>query len=216
MNYNNYSISSGKGAFYLKSKTPQEGYEEVTYGTEGKKTYHKYQKTVEGVLTGFDTKELEFEGKKLHFLEVVLTNGDDLNKISVPLKDSKNNYSSDARAIISSLNSADVNEEYSVSVYTKDNIKGDKTYKNTSIFFNYKNRKNEEGKNISTGFIPYEEIPKPIKDEDEDLGTTYDFKPVNKFYAQKIKNIKEKFTSSPTQPKEEPKKVEDEKDTLPF
>jgi len=44
MNYNNYSISSGKGAFYLKSKTPQEGYEEVTYGTEGKKNLPQVSK----------------------------------------------------------------------------------------------------------------------------------------------------------------------------
>lgn len=41
--YNNYSISAGKGKLYLKSKTPQEGYEEILYGTgEVKdKTYHR-------------------------------------------------------------------------------------------------------------------------------------------------------------------------------
>ena len=38
MNYNNYSISASKGKLYLKSKTPQEGYEKVTYGANGENT----------------------------------------------------------------------------------------------------------------------------------------------------------------------------------
>ena len=51
MNYNNYSISASKGKLYLKSKTPQEGYEKVTYGANGENTtYHKYVDSIIGNL----------------------------------------------------------------------------------------------------------------------------------------------------------------------
>ena len=44
-NYNNYSISNGKGKLYLKSPEPKEGYEKVTYGTNGENITYQ-QKTV--------------------------------------------------------------------------------------------------------------------------------------------------------------------------
>jgi hypothetical protein len=57
--YNNYSISAGKGKLYLKSKTPQEGYEEILYGTgEVKdKTYHRYADSIKGLPSFFEIKE---------------------------------------------------------------------------------------------------------------------------------------------------------------
>jgi hypothetical protein len=218
MNYYNYSVSTAKGALYLKSKTPLEGYEEVTYGTENKKTYHKYVKNVEGTLKYLDVKELDYEGKKLQFLEVTFIDGENSHKISAPLKSAKGNYSDVVRALVSSLDKAEVGEEYIINPYTKKSTGGNgKEYNNIQIYLNYKNRKNEEGKNLSTGFIPFDEIPKPEKDEDEDLGTTYDFKPVNKFYAQKIKTLKEKFaTTAPTPSPAQPTAKEEPNDSLPF
>ena len=72
MTYNNFSISSGKGKLYLKEKTPTEGYEEVTYGTEGKKTYHKYFNSIKGIPSYLESKEVLFDGRTLRFLEFTL------------------------------------------------------------------------------------------------------------------------------------------------
>ncbi len=198
MDYKNYSIGLGKGKLYLKSKTPQDGYEEVTYG-EGQKTYHQYHNSIQGTLKYFDVKEVTYQGKTLSFLEVSLIDGDTSNKVSVPLKNSKSNYTDEVKALVSALNSAEVGEVYTLSV-TKSTTTGKngKEYTNLNIYLNYVNKLGENGKGLSTGFIPFTEIPKPEKDEDEDLGTTYNFKPVNKFYAQKIKELKEKFESGST------------------
>lgn len=221
-NYNNYSISRGKGKFYLKSATPQEGYEEVTYG-EGQKTYHKYSNRIEGVLKYFDTKEaLTKEGKKLQFLEVTFINGDDNNKVSVPLKNSKSNYTDEVKAIVSALNGAEVGHNMTVTLKNTKWEKDNKTGENLNFYMNYVDRKNDEGKGLSTGFINFNDIPKAIKEEDEDLGITWDWKPVNKFYAQKIKEIKEKFentTSATTPPTTTPAPKQQEEQSvnnLPF
>jgi len=197
-NYNNYSIGLGKGKLYLKSKVPQAGYEEVTYG-EGQKTYHQYHNSIKGVLKYFDVKDFEYQGKKLSFLEVSFIDGEDSNKVSVPLKNSKGNYTDEVKALVSALNSAEIGEEYTLSV-TKSTSQGKngKEYTNLNIYINYVNKLGENGKGLSTGFISFNDIPKPEKDEDPDLGTTYDFKPVNKFYAQKIKEIKSKFEGATT------------------
>ena len=206
-NYFNYSISFGKGKLYLKSSEPKDGYEEVIY-QENKKTYHKYVDQIKGQLKYFDVKEAEFQGKKLSFLELTLIDGDDNNKVSVPLKNAKGNYTDEVKALVSSLNSAEVGEEVTLTVKKSTSTgKNGKEYTNLNIYINYVNKLGENGKGLSTGFISYTDIPAPDKEEDEDLGTLYSWKPVNKFYAQKIKEIKEKFESgknnTPSAPKQE-------------
>lgn len=197
-NYNNYSVSRGKGKLYLKSATPQEGYEEVTYG-EGQKTYHKYFDRVEGVLKYFDTKEAQTkDGKKLQFLEVTFINGEDNNKISVPLKNSKGNYTDEVKSLVSALNGAEIGENMTMAVKKSTWEANGKTGDNLNVYLNYVDRKNEDGKGLSTGFIAFNDIPKATKEEDEDLGITYDWKPVNKFWAQKIKEVKAKFDNKTT------------------
>lgn len=227
MEYNNYSISNGKGKLYLKSKTPQAGYEEVTYGTDNKVTYHKYENSIKGTLKYFDVKDVEFQGKKLSFFEVSFIDGDTSNKVSVPLKNSKGNYTDEVKAMVSALNAAEVGQEYTLSV-TKTTSKGSngKDYTNLNIYINYVNRLGENGKGLSTGFISFNDIPKPEKEEDEDLGVSWNWKPVNKFYALKIKELKERFesgstASAPTQaapqaPTESKPKAETSQPDLPF
>lgn len=201
MTYNNYSISLGKGKLYMKSSEPKEGYEKVTYGTDNKITYHKYENSIKGNLKYFDTKEVEFQGKKLAFLEVSLIDGEISNKVSVPLKNSKSNYTDEVKALVSALNSAEIGEEVTLSAVktTSTSAKNGKEYTNLNIYINYVNKLGENGKGLSTGFISFDEIPKPEKEEDEDLGTTWNWKPVNKYYAQKIKEIQAKFQNSPQQ-----------------
>lgn len=199
MDYNNYSISLGKGKLYLKSSEPKDGYEKVTYGTDNKITYHKYENSVKGVLKYFDTKEVEYQGKKLSFLEVSLIDGEISNKISVPLKNSKSNYTDEVKALVSALNSAEIGEEVTLSaVKSTSTGKNGREYTNLNIYINYVNKLGENGKGLSTGFISFDEIPKPEKEDDEDLGVTWNWKPVNKYYAQKIKEIQAKFQNAPT------------------
>lgn len=215
-NYNNYSISRGKGKFYLKSAEPKEGYEKITYGTDNKVTYHKYFDRVQGVLKYFDQKEATTkDGKRLQFLEVTFIDGEDSNKVSVPLKNSKSNFTDEVKSIVSALDKADVGEEMTMTVKTSSWEKDGKSGENLNVYLNYVNRKNDDGKGLSTGFINHNDIPKAIKEEDEDLGVTYDWKPVNKFYAQKIKEIKAKFDGNTTSQTEVPKE-EDEHGNLPF
>lgn len=194
MTYNNYSFSISKGKFYQKSKEPKVGYEQVTYGVDNRVTYHKYFDSVRGTLKYFETKEVDYAGKKLSFLEVSFINGDESHKVSVPLKNSKGNYTDEVKAIISSLDSAAVGEDYTFSMRksTSTGANG-KEYTNVVAYLNYVDLKDVNGKGTSTGYIPYASIPKPEKEEDEDLGVTWNWKPVNKFYAQKIKEIQAKF-----------------------
>ena len=221
MEYKNYSVSLGKGKLYQKSAEPKEGYEKVTYGTDNKITYHKYENSIQGQLKYFDTKEVEYQGKKLSFLEVSLIDGDISNKVSVPLKNSKGNFTDEVKALVSALNSAEVGEEVTLSVVKKTNTSNGKEYTNLNFYINYVNRLGENGKGLSTGFIPFSEIPRPEKEEDEDLGVSWNFKPVNKYYAQKIKEVQAKFQGEGSeQPKQEAPKTKNKKeethDSLPF
>lgn len=221
MNYNNYSLSSSKGKLYLKSKTPQEGYEEVKYGTDGKSvTYHKYTNSIKGVPTQLEVKEVSYEGRTLKFLELTLTDGEDANKVSVPLKN-KGGYTDEVKTLLSALNGLELGEEVilspSLSKYT--NKQGaEKTQ--LQVYINYVNRVGENGKNLSTGFISYNDIPKP--EEKVVAGDrTWNWEKQTEFYYAKLTEIQAKF-SKPTQPgvtsktESKPPVTAPDNDGLPF
>lgn len=234
--YNNYSISAGKGKLYLKEKQPTEGYEEVTYGTEGKKTYHKYADSIKGLPKTFEVKEVSYEGKTLKFLELSLVDGNISNKVSAPLKNAKGNYTDEVKALLSALNALTLGEEITLTTKaTTTTGKNGKEYKNLNIYINYVNILGENGKGQGTGFIPYTDIPAPI--EKVVAGDkVYDWSPQTEFFYSKLGEIQVKFqntsTSTPA-PKAETKSLptqtaeqsfpsvgelanEDEMDKLPF
>ena len=218
MAYNNFSVSKKMAQFYLKESQPTEGYQEVTYG-EGKKTYHKYFKQVQGVPTYFGTKEVEYDGRTLRFLELTLQNGEDSNKISVSLKN-KGGYTDEVRKLVSVLNIADLNEEIVFSMRNnKYTTKKGVEKEDLQIYGNYVNRKNAEGRNESTGFIPYDEIPQPIQ-KTVAGDVVWDWTPQTEFYYQKIQEIEERFKNKDesTPVKKETKKKESVvgEDDLPF
>lgn len=199
--YQNFSISKKLGKFYLKEKQPTEGYTEVEYGTPVKKTYHKYFDTVEGLPTYFGTKEVEFDGRTLKFMELSLADGDVINKISVPLKN-RGGYTDEVKALVSALDKYDVGEPVSISpkrtTYTKANgQEGD----NLNVYINYKNRQGEDGRNESTGYIQFSDIPKPTSSVVAG-DTVWDWTPQTQFFYDKIQAIEERFkntnTSTPT------------------
>ncbi len=191
--YKNYSISAGKGKLYLKEKQPTEGYEEVTYGTDGKKTYHQYHNNITGTPSFFDVKEIQHEGKTLKFIELNLTDGDTSNKVSAPLKNVKGNYTDETKALISSLYNLELGEPVTLAVKTTTTTgKNNKEYKNLNIYINYVNRLGENGKGLSTGFISYTDIPAPI--EKIVAGDkTWDWSPQTEFFYTKLQEVQEKF-----------------------
>ena len=200
MQYNNYSISAGKGKLYLKEKQPTEGYEEVTYGTEGKKTYHKYADSIKGFPKTLEVKEIQHDGKTLKFMELTLLDGDISNKVSVPLKNVKGNYTDEVKALLSALNNLTLGEE--VTLTTKSTTttgKNGKEYKNLNIYINYVNILGENGKGQGTGFIPYSDIPPPT--EKIVAGDkTWDWAPQTEFFYSKLGEIIAKFQNAPQTP----------------
>jgi hypothetical protein len=198
MTYNNFSISSGKGKLYLKEKQPTQGYEEVSYGTEGKKTYHQYHDSIKGIPKYFDVKEVQYDGKTLKFMELSLVDGDVSNKVSVPLKNTKGGYTDEARALLSALVGMDLNEEVTLSTKTTTTTgKNGKEYKNLNLYINYVNRLGDNGKGASTGFIPYSEIPAPI--EKIVAGDkTWDWSPQTEFFYSKLQEVQAKFQNVQT------------------
>lgn len=230
MEYRNFSISRGKGKLYLKEKQPTEGYEEVTYG-EGKKTYHKYFDKIEGEPKFFGVKEVEYQGRTLRFLELSLVDGDTTNKVSVNLKN-KGGYTDEAKALMSALKDLELGEKVSLSaVKSKSESKNGKTYENLNVYVNYLERTGDNGKPPSTGFIHYNDIPKPIKKEVAG-DTVWDFTPQTEFYYKVLQEIESRFKESSTDSSREsnsiPSKeevaekkkgkvtVEEEDDSLPF
>ena len=198
--YNNYSVSVSKGSFYLKSKNPASGYESVTHGLNGEKvSYHKYENGITGLLKYLDIKEINFEGKTIRFFEITLVDGDTNNKISVPLKGTKGSYTEETKALISSLVGATPGKKYSITVQTKKTPgKNGKEYTNLTFWLNDLGDINTvTGKPNSTGFIPYKDIPQPIKEEDAVSGVSWDWRPVDKFYTQKIMELQAKFGATP-------------------
>lgn len=192
MTYNNFSISSGKGKLYLKEKTPTEGYEEVTYGTEGKKTYHKYFNSIKGVPSYLESKEVQFDGRTLRFLELSLIDGDISNKVSVSLKN-KGGYTDEVKLLLSALDGLEMGEEVTLSTAKSSykNKKGEDK-EQLNIYINYVNRLGENGKGLSTGYIPFTDIPKPISKVVAG-DTTWDWTEQTEFYYAKLTSILEKF-----------------------
>lgn len=195
MTYNNFSISSGKGKLYLKEKQPTEGYEEVTYGTEGKKTYHKYFNSIKGVPSYFDSKEVQFDGRTLRFLELTLVDGDVSNKVSVSLKN-KGGYTDEVKLLLSALDGLELGEEVTLSTAKSayKNKKGEDK-EQLNIYINYVNRLNDAGKGLSTGYIPFTDIPKPISKVVAG-DTTWDWTEQTEFYYAKLTSILEKFKNN--------------------
>lgn len=194
----NFNISAKRGKLYLKSKEQKEGYEAVSYG-DGKVTYHKYFDRVEGIITKVETKDVEAAGKKLQFFEVTLRDGDTYNNISTPLKNSKGNFTDEVKAFVSSLCNCPPFSRVSISVYNKVVEKDGKTYDNLNIYINLLDEIDPDtNKPKGTGFIPYTEVPRAIKRESAFSGVSWDWLPVNEFYAIKIHEIISKFEDAKT------------------
>lgn len=202
MNYFNFKISAKRGEFYQSSKTPREGFEEVIY-QEVKKTYHKYQRTLFGVVHSVASKEFIYEGKTIKLLEVSLKDGDNLYQISTQLKNTRGNYSDEAKALISALDGYQAGEPVTISLaYKSSQGKDGKTYNNCNVYINYQNILNDAGKGQSTGFIPYDQIPKPEKKEVAGE-VVYNHEAQLVFFFEKLQVLSSKFKAAEQAPRQE-------------
>lgn len=204
MKYENYKI--GAVGLYQSSKTPQEGFEKTEYGTDKKITYIKKIDKIEGVITEIDTKEIEFDGRKMKMLEVTMVSGDTQHKIGVSLKNQKgSNYSDAAIALLSALNGYKIGQRASLSAYWKKSTgKNGKEYNNLSVAINHLDILTSENKPEWTGFVPFTDIPKATSKEVAG-DTVWDFTPVMEFWYEKFTALKEKFSEAPAPASEAPK-----------
>jgi hypothetical protein len=91
----------------------------------------------------------------------------------------------------------DLGEEVTLSTRVSTTTgKNGKEYKNLNIYINYVERLGENGKGLSTGFIPYNEIPAPI--EKVVAGDkTWDWTPQTEFFYEKLQEVQAKFQNTP-------------------
>ena len=169
----------------------------MTYGTEGKKTYHQYFNSIKGIPSYLESKEVQFDGRTLKFLELTLVDGDVSNKVSLPLKN-KGGYTDEVKLLLSALNELELGEEVTLSTAKSayKNKKGEDK-EQLNIYINYVNRLNDSGKGLSTGFIPYADIPKPTSKVVAG-DTTWDWSEQTEFYYSKLTAILERFKNKPS------------------
>lgn len=188
-----FSISRKQGKFYLKSKEPKEGYEEVTYA-DNKKTYHKYFTSVKGLPKRFMIQEAKFDNKTMEFLTIVLEDkeGGYENFVSTNLN-SLATYTEEARKLVSVFENYQPGEPIILTIrkgkYT--DKKGEER-DTLEIYGNYLDILDDSGRGQSTGFIPYNEIPRAIERKVANK-SMWDWIPVTEFFYKKILEIGHKI-----------------------
>lgn len=216
MAYFNYKVSSREGKFYQSSKEPKEGYVEVVYNNGNSKIYHNYLRTLQGVPVAFRQESFNYEGKTLKTLKVSLKDGEDFHNISCMLWTPKGQYTNEVKALISAFNNyVKLGEEVTLTASTnKYTDKKGVERSSLSLYLNYVNILNEEGKGLSTGFIRFDELPKAeLKEVAGEK--VYDFTKQTEFYFQKLEEISKRLENA-VAPKKETVKQEEPKEDLPF
>lgn len=194
MGYINLKISGKNGKMYESSRDPKEGFEKVLYGENNSKvTYHKYHDKIEGKFIGFNLSDMVTDRANITLLNVKLQGIDDLYTVSVPLKTAYGGISDAAKSLVSSFYNAVPEHDYTMTSFIKKNEKDGKSYDNQVVYVNSKTEIGENGKGLSTGFIPFNDVPRADKKDDGFGKITYDNTNVNMFFATKIREIESKF-----------------------
>lgn len=193
MNYKNVRFKWGNGKFVESSKNLSEGFEKITYTDpetkEEKITYHKFYDSVVGIISSVGLNETQF-GK---FLKVnVKTGADEITSIQVPYED-KYGYSRETKALISSLRGYELGEEIVINPLVKSfKRKNGKDGMDVNFYINYKNKKNDEGKSLSTGYVAFTELP-PLEVEEKRGQKTYNNDKQMDFYYNILQEVIVKF-----------------------
>lgn len=199
-----FRISGSKGAFYQSSKEPKDGYEKIEYN--GGITYHKYQKTLTGVLVSLGKKDISTkDGKTIPMFEVILRDGDIEHVISTNLKSANGKrYSREVEMLLGALRNYNTGETITISPvikkYTgKDGVERD----SLNIYINYTNIMGDNQRPMSLGFIPFSEIPGP--EVEEVAGDkVYTYKACMEFYYKILTDLSAKFPVRVYTPRENP------------
>jgi hypothetical protein len=161
---------------------------------------------MQGIPKNLALKEIEFEGRKLRFLEFTLLEDNDIeNKVSMNLKN-KGGYTDEVKLMVSSLYYLTLGEPVTFTP-KKDSYtnKRGELKDQLKIYINYINILGENGKGKGSGFIPYNEIPIPIKEEKYGE-TVWNWDEQTGFYYNRLNEIIARFNAgaSSTQPFETP------------
>ncbi len=199
MSYINLSLDFKTAKFVEKSKEPKEGFERNDWTFADKKgtNYRRFINSISGVVTGVKEEKVDFGGRSNIFLKVYVNNNitNDINVISVDLWGDYG-IGSDAKVILGALRGMKVNEE--VTITPKENLyknKKGEDKKSLNVYINYNNIQREDGKNESTGYIPYSEVPKLEKVEKHGK-VTWNSDKADEFYYTILKTLESKFESN--------------------
>lgn len=216
MAYKNLTLNFKKAQFVETSKEPKEGFErnDWTMNDKSGTNYKKFYKNVKGVVTTIKEDKVNFNGREVNLLKVMLDESGSSDIISLAFELwGDYGMDSDAMNMLGALRGMEKGEEVTITpvarLYT--NRKGVEK-KAINIYINYVNKLNEEGKGLSTGFIPYDEVPK-LESEEKRGRTVYNSDARDDFYYDILKDLSQKFvyegnnsnenTSAPSQPTED-------------
>lgn len=202
MSYINLSLDFKRAKFVEKSKEPKDGFErnDWTFHDRTGTNYRRFINSISGVVTNVKEEKVDFGGRSNTFLKVFVKDNitGDTNVISVDLW-GKYGMESDAKTLLGGLRGMIVGEE--VTMTPKENLYTNKKgveKKALNVYINYKNIRNDvDGKSSSTGYIPYNEIPR--LEEVVKLGkTTWNSDKVDEFYYNILKSLETKFENNST------------------
>ena len=201
MSYINLSLDFRRAKFVEKSKEPKDGFErnDWTFHDRTGTNYRRFINSISGVVTNIREEKVDFGGRSNTFLKVFVKDNitGDTNVISVDLW-GKYGMESDAKTLLGGLKGMIVGEE--VTITPKENLYTNKKgveKKSLNVYINYKNIQNDDGKSSSTGYIPYDEIPR--LEEVVKLGkTTWNSDKVDEFYYNILKSLETKFENNST------------------
>ena len=198
--YQNVKFRWRDASFYETSKTAREGFVENKY--EDKKTketrinYHRNMEFISGIISMVEIKKLAFGTfLNIRFFEKNPTGGNVSKTLSVPLEDIYG-YSNETRSLISALRGYKKGEPVRLTA-SKKVVPNEKTGKeNTylSFWITYDNITDAEGKRESSGYIPFDEIPKAVKGETRGK-VTYDNNARDDFYFAILSKLEAEFVA---------------------
>lgn len=201
MGYINLSLDFKKAKFVEKSKEPKEGFErnDWTFHDRTGTNYRRFINSISGVVTNVREEKVDFGGRSNTFLKVFVKDNitGDTNVVSVDLW-GKYGMESDAKTLLGGLRGMIVGEE--VTITPKENLYTNKKgveKKSLNVYINYKNIQNDDGKSSSTGYIPYDEVPKLDKVEKHGK-VTWNSDKVDDFYYNILKSLETKFENNST------------------
>lgn len=214
------NVSVKPGTFYLKSREPKEGYEEITYpdrrqqpnpdGTVPQlKTYHRLINSISGTLT----KVALYNDSWGQHVKLFLDDGEFVNALDLPLKNRFGSLDGFIMSVIKVMGNLELGSEYSLFVNNTKKTKNGKLYQ-TIIF------KDSDNKPVRWSMTEHE-VPKLEIEEDPTGNKTYNGKKRDNYLLEEFMRHLTRFegawaVAEPEVANKEETHEEEYNDELPF